>query len=607
MATNTSKLNVTELDFDYIKQELITYLKSQTEFSDYNFEGSALNVLMDILAYNTHMNSFMANMMANEMFLDSSGIRQSTVSKAKEIGYTPRSVRSSKALVDIEIRNVLSGVPSITMNAGTIFDTPYKYTFATKEEYSLTPVTGEVTTYRVQDVELYDGNYNEFNYTVDLDDDDQRFIIPSVNVDMSTLRVFVRPDEESTEIAEYFLNDDINLLTPESLVFFTHETPEGYYEVTFGDGILGKNVINGNYVTLTYIIAAGKEDANYISAFTPLVTISGYGSYYVTVVEPSYGGAEKESIKDIKFLAPRMFQTQGRAVTTSDYETFLMHEYPWIDTINSWGGEYNNPPIYGKVFFAIKPMHTEFLSNKLKEEVKELLIKKYNVVTIVPEIIDPDYIYINVTSNPYYIRSQTTLDKTYLASLVSNTIYQYFADTTEKFKMDFRFSPMTTAIDATDKSIDSSLNSIVMQKRIYPTVNTSQTFEIKFNNAIKPGTIETTYFDVQDTVRTGVLYNSVIKDNGSGKLISYHVTNGNVLTSDVGTVDYTTGDISITVFPYSLPNDTLDIRIYATPVSNNVISGYNQIIVPDDSAINPDLNRKQGVTVTMSVVDTEKG
>ena len=367
MSTNTSTISVSELDFDYIKQDLITYFQSQDEFTDYNFEGSSLNVLMDILSYNTHINAYMANMMANEMFLDSASIRQSVVSKAKEIGYTPRSVRSSKAIVDIAINNVTGAPQEITMDAGIIFDTNYKYTFATKQDYILYPNESVPTTYEVQDVELYDGNYVNYSYTSNTNDSDQRFIIPSIDVDTSTLRVFVKPDENSSEIVEYSLNDDLNRLKPDSCVFFIHETPEGYYEITFGDGILGKDIINGNYIILTYIIAVGKEEANYINTFNPLVSIGGYGSYYITTSEPSYGGAEKESITDIKFNAPKMYQSQKRAVTIEDYETFLLSDYPWIDTINSWGGEINDPPIYGKVFFAIKPKHTEFLSNKLKE------------------------------------------------------------------------------------------------------------------------------------------------------------------------------------------------------------------------------------------------
>ena len=607
MSTNTSKINVSELDFDQIKQELITYLKSQTEFTDYNFEGAALNVIMDVLSYNTHMNAYMANMLGNEMFLDSASIRQSVVSKAKEIGYTPRSVRSSIAPVNVYINNVTGSPQSITMDAGTLFDTSSKYTFATKEDYTLYPSETVPTTYRVDDVVLYDGNYIEFHYTVNMADPDQKFIIQSENVDMSTLRVFVQPDKESSTIVEYFINDDLTRLKPESLIFFTHETPEGFYEVTFGDDVLGKNVINGNYITLSYIIAVGKEDANYITKFIPLMLIGGYGSYFIETVEPSYGGAEKETLKEIKFLAPKMFQSQRRAVTTEDYEAFLLHDYPWIDTINSWGGEYNNPPIYGKIFFAIKPKHTRFVSAKLKEEVKDHLIKEYNVVTIVPEILDPDYIYVNVDTDVFYIRSRTTLSASTLISSTTANIYGYFSDTTEKFKMDYRFSPMTAVIDDTDPSFDSSLSSIVMHKRIYPLTNISQTFDIKFNNAIEMNTVESTYFNIEDAILEDVLLECVINDDGKGRMKLTHVNSGVILDSDIGTINYQTGEISITIFPYNIPLDTLDIRIYSVPVSKNIESGYNQIILPDESPENQDVNRKQGVTVRVTSTEIKKG
>ncbi len=606
MATNTSKIQVTELDFDYIKQELITYLQSQDEFSDYNFEGAAMNVLMDVLSYNTHMNAYMANMMANEMFLDSSSIRHSTVSKAKEVGYTPRSVRSSTALVKISI-STLTSPPEIIMDAGTIFDTSSKYTFATKEDYTLYPSLNDATLYEVEDVVVYDGNYVEFHYTVNMSDPDQRFVVPSANVDMSTIRVFVQPDKDSTAINEYFINDDLNRLKPDSLVFFTHETAQGFFEVTFGDGILGKKVINGNYITLTYIIAKGKEDANYNDTFIPIVSIDGYGSYEVDTIEPSFGGAEKEDLKEIKFLATKMFQAQRRAVTIEDYETFILHDYPWIDTINSWGGEYNNPPIYGKVFFAIKPKHTEFVSNKLKETIKEDLIKKYNVVTIVPEIIDPDYIYINTDSDVFYIPSQTTLSESKMIDMVTNTIIQYFDDTTEKFKMDFRFSPMSARIDNTDPAFDSSLSNIIMHKRIYPIINLSQTFSLKFNNSITPNSVESSYFNVEDSVFAGVTLESVVKDDGNGILYLMYVNTGVVINSDIGTIDYDTGDMTFTIFPYSVPVDTLDIRIYVTPKMKNIESGYNQIIIPDESAVNHDVNRKQGITVRMNEDEIKKG
>lgn len=605
MGTNTSKLSPTELDFDLIKKELKNYLASQSEFTEYNFEGSAMNVLMDIMSYNTHMNAFMANMMANEMFLDTSSIRESVVSKAKEIGYITRSVRASKANVDVSVANVSGAPPYLVMDAGTQFQTNHDIIFSTKEELLLYPTESNPTTYVVEEIDIYEGRYTTFKYEYASDNIDQRIVVPDVNADISTLIVTVRPSIGSTESTEYFVNDDINKLTPDSEIYFLNEDSEGYWEIVFGDGILGKNLENGNYITLSYIISSHKTEANDINYFVPYQRIDTYSGddIYIGVNEPSYGGAEKESINEIKFLAPKFFQSQKRAVTTQDYEAFLLHDYPWIDTINSWGGESNIPPIYGKVFFSIKPKHTEFISTKLKEEIKEDLIKKYNVVTVVPEIVDPDYIYINIDNNSYYYRAKTTKDKGQLAQEITDNINQYFDDTTKKFKMDFRFSPMSTIIDSTDTSIDNSLTNVYIHKRIYPITNLQQTFEINFNNALIAGTIESSYYNVEDALIDNLSIEAVIKDDGNGIMQIMYASSGIIINDDIGTVDYDTGLISITIFPYALPLDTLDIRLYATPKEKNIQSGYNQIIKPDDSAVNPDLNRMQGVKVVMNEIN----
>jgi len=603
--TNTSTLNVSELDFDNIKQELINYLSSQSEFSEYNFEGAALNVLMDMLAYVTHMNSYMANMLANEMFLDSASLRESVVSKAKEIGFTPRSCRSAKADVTVEINNVGGMPPFIKMESGTSFDSPSKFKFATSKEYLLYPKSTDPTTYTVSDVDLYDGDYVEFHYTVNDNDPDQLFFIPSVHADISTLRVFVQDNKNSTSIEEYFLSDDLNRLTPNSKVFFLYEHASGQYVVSFGDGILGHKVINGNYITLSYIVSAGREEANNESEFIPIEDISGFGDINVITNNVSMGGAEKESIKDIKFLAPKMYQSQRRAVTVQDYETFLLHDYPWIDTINTWGGEDNKPPIYGKVFFAIKPKHTEFLSPKLKEQIKKDVIKKYNVVTVIPEILDPDYIYIDIDALVYYRKNRTINDESFILQEVVSSIYQYFEDTTKKFKMDFKFSPMMTKIDESDQSIDSSLAEIKMHKRIYPIVGSKQTFNIDFNNRIKEGSVISSAFNVEDVVLTGVTYKTYIKDDGNGiiNLIKSTDTSDDIYVRNIGTVDYENGVITMTILPYGIPTDTLDIRIYTTPYHKNITSGYNQIIMPDIASRNEDSMRIQGVSVKMINID----
>ena len=606
MATNTSKLSPTELDFDLIKAELKRYLKSQDEFTEYDFEGSAMNVLMDVLSYNTHMNAFMANMMANEMFLDSASIRTSVVSKAKEIGYVPRSVRTSKSNVNISVDNIAGSPLYVVMDAGTQFNNNFDIIFSTKEDILLYPDENIAGRYNGKDVDIYEGRYNTFSYEIDTNNIDQQLIIPSVDVDTSTLKVIVQPDKNSSIKEEFFLNDDLNLLKPDSNVYFINETPEGFYEITFGDGILGKKLINGNYVTFTYIISISKEEANNIDSFNPYQKIGGSGDIEITVIEPSYGASEKENIESIKFLAPKMYQSQKRAVTTEDYEAFLLYEYPWIETINSWGGEYNDPPIYGKIFFSIKPKHTEFLSNKLKEEIKENLIKNYNVVTVVPEIIDPDYIYINIISNVYYKQSKTLFSSGELVNMITDNIYSYFEKTTEKFKMDFKFSPLVTKIDATDDSIDSSLTDIKIHKRIYPIVNLSQTFTLKYNNSLMPNTIESSHFNIEDKVFKNISLESKIEDDGNGNLKLIYVNTDRIIDNNIGNVDYEKGIITFTIFPYELPIDTLDIRMYATPKSKNIKSGYNQIIVPDDSSYNQDVNRIQGISITMNNIDTEE-
>lgn len=594
-----STINVTELDFDFIKQDIIDYLKSQEEFSDYNFEGSALNVLIDTLAVNTFKNAYMANMLANEMFLDSASIRESVVSKAKEIGYVPRSCRASKALVTIEIKNVAGSPSYISMEAGTSFDTPSGNKFTTEREHLLYPRSSDPTTYYIENVTIYDGNYVEYHYTVDYNDPDQKFLVMSDVADISTLRVFVQENKNSTNIEEYFLNDDLNRLKPDSKIYFVNEHASGNYEITFGDGILGKKLLNGNYITLSYVVSSGREKANFENTFIPIEDISGYGDINIITQEASYGGAEKENIENIKFLAPRMYQSQKRAVTVEDYETFLLHEYPWIESINSWGGEYNDPPVYGKVFFAIKPKNTSFVTTRMKKEIINDLIKKYNVVTIIPEIIDPDYIYVNIDTSVYYRKSKTIKDDSQLVTETINTIIKYFNDTTQKFKMDFKFSPMVSRIDNTDDSFDSSLTDIKFHKRIYPKINMSQTFEIQFNNEINKNSIISTIFNVPDKTQSEVYHKTYFMDDGNGIINLIRASDNSIFIRDIGIVDYNKGYISVTIFPYQIPSDTLDIRIYATPTQKNIKSGYNQIIVYDESPINIDVMRLQGIQVKM--------
>ena len=607
---------VTELDFDLIKDDLKEYMRSQPEFSDFDFEGAGLNIMLDILAKNTHLNAYMANMLANEMFLDSGEVRQSVVSKAKELGYTPRSVRSSEAVVDVTLANVQNVTPEgggaaeppayVEMEAGTQFSGTGGMIFSTYEPILLYP-TGTIGQYKVEDISIYDGRFVEFQYVVDFGAPDQKFTIQSENADTTTLTVAVKPTEASSDKVIYELNEDINVLNSESTVYFLHETAEGNFEVTFGDGIIGKALENGNVVLLGYIIAENKADANGIESFQPVQQINGQGGSDIDISSKvkSYNGAEKEGIAEIKFNSTRFFQSQKRAVTTNDYETFVTREYPFIESINTWGGEYNDPPQYGKVFIAIKPRHTEFLSPTLKETIKTDLIEKFNVVTVIPELVDPDYLYVGVSTSAYYIKSKTVKTEAQLIGELTQVIYNYFLDTTRKFKMDFLFSPMTQAVDATDKSINSSLSDITLHKRVFPILNLTQTFSMKFNNALQPGTLFSTFYNTENEEVAGATIKTGIKDDGNGVLYTFNTITGNVIKSDVGTVDYTTGEISFTIHTYGLPPDTEDLRMYATPVLENITPGNNQIIVPDTSAENGDYMRLQGISVKMILTNTE--
>lgn len=601
MANNTSELNVTSLDFDLIKQELITYFNSDPTFQDYEFEGSALNILMDILAYNTHMNAVMANMSANEMFIDSAQIRQSVVSIAKALGYTPRSKRTALAVVDLAFYDIPGAPAYIDIPAGTRFSSAQGTVFSTKEAYLAYPdINGSVTDYSIKDVEIYEGVRHTFSYVVDYSNPDQKFIIPSKNADLSSLVV---SHNLGSTIHIHSLNDNLTLLTPASEVYFLHENPNGEFEITFGDGILGKKPVNGTTIVLSYIISKEGADANGINSFSKYQQISGYSSYNITTKIKAYGAAEVESKESIAFNAPKMFQAQYRAVTTHDYENFMMVEYPFIESMSVWGGEYNDPPVYGKVFIAIKPSHTEFLSDNLKAKIKEELIKKYNVVTVIPEIVDPDYTYILIDTAVQYSRPSTSLSENGLSNIVNAAIVNYFSNSTEKFNKPFYFSPLTKSIDNSHVSIVNSLTDILIMKKFSPILGAAERRVLNFYNAIVPGTVESSFYNIFGT--TGATSKQQIKDDGLGNLYTVNILTGETVYSSIGTVNYDSGSLEMLLTIYDLPVDTLDVRVYCQPVSKNILPGYNQILGLDSSAAAQTYGRQQGVSVSITAENIE--
>ena len=485
---STEKIQLDSLDFDDILGSLRSYLKGKPVFLDYNFEGSALSVIMELLAYVAHYDAVYNNMQANELFLDTAALRISVVSRSKNLGYTPQSKRSAVAYVDISMTG-LSG-STTTLSRSTLFTSAVDgvtYTFF-PQEATVLPVSGGAAS--VSRFKLREGTALTYTYTKDAADPDQRFIIPSIDADTGTLIVTVQEGLHSTSQTVYNLADDINEVTSTSHVYWLQETEDGYYEVLFGNDVLGLALSDGNLVILDYIITNG-DAVNFASTFelndtggTAVVTISDQDSY-PNIPEYAHGGADRESIRSIKFMAPRAYQSQNRAVPHTDYKTRVMAEFPGsVEAVNAWGGEMNSPPEFGKVFIAIKPTDGLYLTDNMKRDIIAGL-KKYNVVTIQPQIVDPDYIFIVVDSEVTFDSSQTAYTSGDLQGLVDTTIQEFSATNLQVFENEFYYSQLVEAINDTDDSILNNDTTVKMKMRWQPDLVYLETKTLKFSNPIK--------------------------------------------------------------------------------------------------------------------------
>src|SRR6056300_1179011 len=465
MASN--KLVVSDLDFDTIKSNIRAFLQDQPEFSDYNFEGSGFAVLIDTLAYNTHYLGFNANMLANEIYLDSADIRKNIVSLAKMLGYTPSSPKSPIANVDIEVNNATGA--SITMNKGTVFTTTVdgiSYEFVTNQDNTISPSDG---VYRFSNVNLYEGTLVTYRYTVDSTDVDQKFIIPSVNADTSTLKVTVQTSAADTSTSTYTIASGLKSLTSTSKAYFLQETDTGKFEVYFGDGVLGQNLSDGNIVILEYIVT-NKSEANGASTFALSGSIDSFTNVSITTNSSSQGGAEAETKESIRFNAPLQYTAQNRAVTTTDYETIVKSIYPNALSVSAWGGEDDETPVYGVVKIAIKAASGSTLTNATKNNIVTSL-QPYNVASVRPEIVDPETTSLLLTVNAKYDKKSTTKTADTLKSEIISAITNYNTNTLQKFDAVFRYSKLTGLIDDVDTSILSNITTVDMRKSFTPTLS----------------------------------------------------------------------------------------------------------------------------------------
>jgi hypothetical protein len=552
MSTTDKLGSTTEQDFAEIKNNLKSYLKNQGEFTDYDFEGSGISSLLDVLAYNTHYMALTANMTANEMFLDSAVLRNNVVSHAKSLGYTPKSKRSAKTVINLSgITNAppseASQTQTITLPKGTKFsslDSGTNFTFVTNKEYSHISYDGSVL---FEDIEIFEGKYVTNTITVK-SDEKQVYEIPNKNIDTTTLKVIIKDSATATTFEEYKLNKlltDFNSdssLYADANYFFLQEGQDERFEIYFGDDILGKKLTAGNVIEINYVITSGSA-GNGIKNFTRVGSTPYIGALRITSDSPSYGGSLIESVESIKLSAPNTFMAQNRAVTSKDYEYFVREIYPELTNISVWGGEENDPPIYGKTFISVKPF-----TNAIKKIIVDRL-KSYNVASITSEVIEPYYMYLELIVDFIYDNSITKFTENELNSLVRATVDNYNSGSLLEFNTPFRYSNFSSLIDNTDKAIISSNTSIKVKQYVEPLLQTTHLYEINFSNKIYnpynaykgtegKGTVWSNGF-YKDGDHNVVFY---LKDSGTGKLELYYHPVGSsemvIQDAEFGTIDY---------------------------------------------------------------------
>jgi hypothetical protein len=611
-----SNLRIAELDFDQIKTNLKTFLNAQTEFTDYDFEGSGLSTLLDVLAYNTHYNAYLANMVVNEMFLDSAVKRSSAVSIAKHLGYTPVSARGAVANLDIVVTNPSNLPASLTMERYTPFTSTVDgvpYTFLTTDAKTAQRVG---STYTFAGVDVTEGTLLSYSYVVSDITPAAKYEIPNEAVDTTTIKVSVQTSSSDTTTSTYTLSTDITGIGNTSAVYYLEQNPQGRYQIYFGDGIIGKSLAAGNIITIQYLVATGSAvnvSSTVSQSFTAGTTIGGSSAITITVNSNSTGGANTESITSIKFNAPRVNASKNRAVTATDYEALILANYAGAESVSVWGGEDNDPPYYGKVLISLKPYSGFTISDATKNSIKNNILKSKQGITIIPEFVDPTFFFVNITADIVYNSSITTLSSDQIKTQVNTAITDYFSTNLQKFNKEFIYSALTSAILAKNSSITSALVSLKLQRRIIPTLNTTNLFtgdtSIKYRNPLKPGTILSSYFfislgGVSTLVKITDLPNDTPpNDSGSGVLRLVNVVNSSIVATNVGTVNYGTGVISISgITPTGIPAGVTDIRITGTvqEANYNLTVSRSEILVQDDTTINKIGGLLAGTTINVT-------
>jgi len=600
--------NISQLDFDTLKESFKDYLKAQDQFSDYNLEGSNFNVLLNILAYNTYYNAFYQNMAISEVFLDSAVKRGSVVSRAKELGYTPRSATASEIDVNLVTANLLPNeiAPSMTLSRGTRF----RGIDATNAQSYYFVVTESVTAninnnaFTFSDIKLKEGTLLNYNFQVNTSDNPNLiFEIPHDNVDTTTIRVRVQESIGSQTIETYILSKEVYDINGTSKVYFLQENYRGKFEIQFGDGILGKTLTTGNIILVDYLVTNGAA-ANGISRLIGVdpVGLVSIDRIIISVLNDSVGGADKETPESIRLNAPIYHIAKGKAITDTDYLAFLKNKFSFIEAINTWGGEENIPPLYGKICICIKPYDGLFLSDYLKFKVIAPELRKSAVVAVLPEFIDPQFKYVSVITDIIFDETKTTNTPNTIKNLALSKIDNYFARVSKKFNQKFSKSSLLKDLLTIDESIE-SINTelyITIKNQIIP--GATQGIQFTFNNEIVPYSFSSNLIQIE---LNQIAYNVFIRDKSTNYKTETGIINivdadNKVIVDNIGNIDYVTGRVIINNTLY-LSSNTADNKIlFGAKSVNDVDINQSQLIIKDDTIFGKYDGIVSGIKVSVS-------
>ena len=588
MAVESSKIQVADLDFEDISKNLKSYLKGQNKFKDYDFDGSTMSILIDLLAYASHIGAVNTNIAASELFLDSAQMRKNVVSRAKDLGFIPASEKASSATIDMNLLNVRNPdgtyptTTEMTLQRGQIFSTSYD---GTNYEYvvssSVRPQQNK-TNYFYSNINIVQGTYLTDKYIFDSQVKNSKYVLSNARVDKSHLKITV---DSNGDIETYALSTDISNISTESRVYYAQENEEGFTEIYFGDGVLGKQLKDGDIITATYIVV-DEQHADGANTFRLTGSINGFVDGVITTIEKSDGGAEKESIESIKFKANKFYTSQNRLVTLNDYKAKVSEYYPNADAVAVWGGEDNDPPEYGKVFLAIKPNNADYLSDTEKKDVESKL-KALNILTVRPIIISPDITKILLSTTFKYNEKQTDLAQGELENIVTNAIRAFDKDNLNNFDAVYRHSKLLRAVDDSNSSILSNTTNIRLRKALTVSPAKKLGYTINFGNAFyNPhsghnaaggGVLSSTGFYVQgDSVNI-----QFFDEDGMGNLRRYYLSSSERIYTDknAGVIDYTKGKITINAITFtSTVNVDTSIDFTLIPDGDDVVATRGSLI-----------------------------